>query len=100
MEKSKVRIEFRMGERLGWSHPEPMSIEEFIEEGETLRSLLNRLVGRISHFQEAVFNPQTQSLSSEVAIVINEHIQNLVQGLETKLQDGDRLLFLPILAGG
>jgi len=100
MERAKVRIEFRMGERLGWSHPEPMRIEESIGEGETLRSLLNRLGGRISHFHEAVFNPQTQSLSSEVAIVINDHIQNIAQGLETKLQDGDRLLFLPILAGG
>jgi len=100
MDQSKVRIEFRMGERLGWNRPEPMTIEESIEEGETLRCLLNRLVGRISHFQEAVFNPQTQSLSSEVAIVINDHIQDLLQGLETKLQDGDRILFLPILAGG
>jgi len=100
MDQGKVRIEFRMAERLGWSQPEPMSMEEFIEEGETLRSLLNRLGGRISHFPEAVFNPQTQSLSSEVAIVINDHIQNLIQGLETKLKDGDRILFLPILAGG
>ena len=77
----------------------PMIIEEPLEEGDSLRSLLNRLAGRFREFPEAVFDPITQSLSSEVSILINDHI-NLSQGMDTRLNDGDRILFLPILAGG
>jgi molybdopterin converting factor small subunit len=85
---------------LGWDHPGPRVLEERVEEGDSLRSMLNRLAEQLEHFPEAVFDPQTQSLSSEVALVLNDHIQNLTQGLETPLKDGDRVAFLPILAGG
>lgn len=96
----QVNLQFWMGERLGWSKPGPLNMEVPIEEGESLRSLLNRLAGQVEHFAEAIFDPQTQSLSSEATIVLNDHVRNLPQGLETKLKDGDRILFLPILAGG
>jgi molybdopterin converting factor small subunit len=31
--------------------------------------------------------------------LINEHV-NLSQGMDTRLKNGDRILFLPILGGG
>ena len=96
---SKVRLEFWMADRLGVDQPGPLIIEEPLEEGESLRSLLTRLAGRIEPFAEAVFDPRTQSLSSEVSLLINNHI-DLPQGMDTKLKEGDRVLFLPILAGG
>ena len=99
MSYSKVRLEFWMADRLGFDQAGPILLEETVEDGETLRSLLTRLAGRFGHFSEALFDPATQSLSSEVSILINNHI-NLSQGLDTKLKDGDRILFLPILAGG
>jgi len=88
-----------MADRLGFDQPGPVIIEESVQEGESLRFLLTRLAGRFRHFSEALFNPHTQSLSSEVSLMINNHI-DLSQGLDTKLKDGDRILFLPILAGG
>jgi molybdopterin converting factor small subunit len=97
---AKVKLEFWIGDRLGWDHPGPKVLEEWVEEGEPLRSLLNRLAKRLDRFPETVFDPETQSLSSEVALVLNDHIQNLTQGLETPLREGDRVIFLPILAGG
>ncbi len=100
MDSPKVKLEFWMADRLGWSQPGPMIVEENLEEGDSLRTVLTRLAGRISQFAEAVFDPDRQSFSSEVAIIINDHVQNLSQELEAKLRDGDRILFLPILAGG
>jgi molybdopterin converting factor small subunit len=88
-----------MADRLGFDQPGPVILEEPVEEGESLRSLLTRLSGRFSHFSEALFDPETQSLSSEVSLLINNHI-DLSQGMDTKLKDGDQILFLPILAGG
>jgi molybdopterin converting factor small subunit len=88
-----------MADRLEWGQPGPVIIEEPLEDGESLRGLLSLLAARFSHFSEAVFDPQTQSLSSEVSILINEHV-NLSQGMDTRLKNGDRILFLPILGGG
>lgn len=96
----KVRLEFWMADRLGFDQPGPLILEEPVEEGESLRSLLSRMAGRFSHSSEALFDPETQSLSSEVSILINHHIQNMTDGLETRLKAGDHILFLPILAGG
>lgn len=99
MTLSKVRLEFWMADRLGVDQPGPLIVEEPLEEGESLRSLLTRLAGRIGPFAEAVFDPKTQSLSSEVSLLLNNHI-DLPQGMDTKLKEGDQILFLPILAGG
>jgi molybdopterin converting factor small subunit len=99
LSSSKVRLEFWMADRLGFDQPSPVILEEPLEEAESLRALLTRLAGRFNHFSENLFDPQTQSLSSEVSILINNHT-NLSQGMDTKLRDGDRILFLPILAGG
>ncbi len=88
-----------MGDRLGFNQPGPIVVEERIQEGESLRSLMTRLADKFPHFSESLFDPQTQSLSSEVSILLNNHV-NLPQGMDTPLRDGDRILFLPILAGG
>ncbi len=95
----KVRVEFWMADRLGWDKPGPLITEEILENGDSLRGLLNRLAEKNSRFPEAVFDPATQSLSSEVSLILNDHV-DLPQGLDTPLKNGDRVLFLPILAGG
>jgi molybdopterin converting factor small subunit len=89
-----------MADRLGWDQPGPIIIEEPIEDGEFLRNLLTRLARRITNFSEAIFDPATQSFSSEVSVVIIDNVQKVSQNREPILQDGDRILFLPILGGG
>jgi molybdopterin converting factor small subunit len=100
LQSPKVHLEFWVADLLGWSHQGPMAIEEPVEEGESLRALLDRLAGRMEGFAGNIFDPVNQSLSSEIYILINGYVQNISLGLETRLKDGDRILFLPILAGG
>jgi molybdopterin converting factor small subunit len=88
-----------MADRLGFDQPGPVVLEEPLEDGDSLRHLLTRLSGRFAHFSENLFDPENQSLSSEVTLVFNNHV-DLPQGMDTKLRDGDQVLFLPILAGG
>jgi molybdopterin converting factor small subunit len=88
-----------MADRLGFDQPGPVILEEPMEDGESLRHLLTRLSGRFDHFSENLFDPGTQTLSSEVSLVLNNHV-DLPGGMDTKLKDRDRILFLPILAGG
>jgi len=96
----KVRIQFRMGDYPGWTQAGPMVLEEAIEEEESLRSLLRRLAGRSPQLLGSLFDAETQTLSDEVALVINDRMDPLSQGLETHLKDGDRILIFPFLAGG
>jgi len=100
MEIGKVRLQFWMAGPPGGTQPGSMMMEEEIQEGESLRSLLNRLAGRLPQLPGPIFDPETQTLSSEVAVVFNDHLSHFSQGLETKLKDGDRIFIFPYLAGG
>ena len=100
MEMGKVRLQFWMAGPPGGTPSGSMMMEEEIQEGESLRSLLNRLAGRLPQLPGPIFDPATQALSSEVAVVFNDHLNHFSQGLETKLKDGDRIFIFPYLAGG
>ena len=84
----------------GWGEAGPTILEEPIEEGESLRMLLNRLAEKVPQFRETIFEPRTQSVSGELALMINDRVQSPSEGLDVKLQDGDRILFFPYVAGG
>jgi molybdopterin converting factor small subunit len=100
MNSPKVKLQLLMSDWPGWGDAGPMIMEEPIEEGESLRMLLNRLAERMPQFREDIFDPPTQSISGELALVINDRVQSPLEGLDVKLQDGDRILFFPYLAGG
>jgi len=100
MEIGKVKLQFWMAGPLGEGQSGTMMMEEEIHEGESLRSLLNRLAGRLPQLPGPIFDPETQTLSSEVAVMINDHLNHFSHGLETKLKNGDRILIFPYLAGG
>jgi molybdopterin converting factor small subunit len=96
----KVRLQFWMAGPPGGTQSGPMTMEEEVQEGESLRSLLNRLAERLPQLPVPIFDPETQNLSGEVAVVINDRLDHFSQGLETKLKDGDRIFIFPYLAGG
>jgi len=97
---AKVRLQFWMASSPGGTQSGSMVMEEEIQEGESLRSLLNRLAGRLPQLPVPIFDPETQTLSSEVAVVINDHLDHFSRGLETELKNGDRIFIFPYLAGG
>ena len=96
----KVRLQFWTAGPPGETQSGRMTMDEEVQEGESLRSLLNRLAGRLRQLPGPIFDPETQTLSSEVAVVINDRLNHVSQGLETKLKDGDRIFIFPYLAGG
>ncbi len=96
----KVTLQFWMAGPVGEGQAGRIMMEEEIHEGESLRSLLNRLAGRLPKLPGPIFDPETQTLSSEVAVMVNEHLNHFSQGLETKLKNGDRILIFPYVAGG
>jgi len=100
---SKVRLEIlsRLTETLdieGTS--DTVSLEQEIEEGKTVRDLLNRLATRYQRFGQVVFDVKAQKLTDRVSIFFNGRNLELVNGLKTKISDGDTLTFVPFIEGG
>ncbi|HLN46428.1 MAG TPA: MoaD/ThiS family protein [Candidatus Sulfotelmatobacter sp.] len=51
-------------------------------------------------FKKAVFDPRETNLKPYHIIAINGLMINLLNGLETKLKDGDRVVVMPVVTGG
>ncbi len=86
--------------RLGAQQAGRTSLQEEVAEGETVRDLLSRLASKYPDFINLVFDSQTGQLTHHVNLVLNSRLIELLQGLDTRLRDGDALLFLPAYSGG
>ncbi len=51
-------------------------------------------------FKKSVYEPKDSDLKPYYILSINGSLLNQLNGLETKLKDGDRLLFMPVVTGG
>ncbi len=100
---SKVRLEILswLTETLGIEGTsDHVSLDQEIEEDKTVRDLLNRLATSYQPLVQTVFDVKAQKLTNRVSIFLNGRNLELVNGLRTKLSDGDTLTFVPPIVGG
>ncbi len=100
---SKVRLEVlpALAETLGIEDTsEEVISDQEIEGDKSVRDLLNRLGARYQRFGQIVFDINAQKLTGRVVIFFNGRTLEPVNGLETKLSDGDTLTFVPLIEGG
>ena len=69
-------------------------------ENRTVRDILDKLAAKNPRFGQNVFDAKLRNLSDRVLIFLNGRLLVLENGLETQLQDGDTLTFLPNIEGG
>ncbi len=77
-----------------------VSLNQEIEEDKTVKDLLGQLTIKYPRFGQVVFDVKAQKLTDRVSIFVNDRNLELVNGLETKLNDGDTLTFVPPIEGG
>ncbi|MFC2032197.1 MoaD/ThiS family protein [Chloroflexota bacterium] len=77
-----------------------ISLEQDIEENNTVKDLLNRLATRYQRFGQVVFDVKAQKLTERANIFLNGRNLELADGLVTKLIDGDTLTFITPIVGG
>ncbi len=99
----KIRLEVlpALAETLGIeATSEEVISDQEIAGDQLVRDILNRLGARYQRFGQMVFDINTQELTGRVVIFFNGRTLELVNGLETKLSDGDTLTFVPLIEGG
>ena len=75
-------------------------LETIVQEGSTVRDLLNELATKQPRFEESVFDVKAQLLSERVSLFLNGQRLELFNGLDTSLRDGDTLSFVEPIVGG
>lgn len=77
--------------------------EEELEAREeaTITDLLNTLAKRYGEpFKKAIYEPKDADVKSNYIVAVNGYLLNQLEGLETKLKNGDRVALLPVVSGG
>ncbi len=62
--------------------------------------LLMVLCAKYHHFNESVFDVKTQKFTGHVAIFLNGRNLELMDGLATRLNNGDTVTIIPFMEGG
>jgi molybdopterin converting factor small subunit len=71
-----------------------------IEPGDTVRTVLRRLSERFPELQYALWDPESGELGEHIEVVVNGAILGIRHGLDSELQDGDRILLFGQYMGG
>ncbi len=75
-------------------------LEKEIGEGATIGDVLADLAFSYTDFRRAVFNPDAGKVSDQVNVILNDNLLQLPGVTETKLNNGDSIIILPVYAGG
>ncbi|MHA1264429.1 MAG: MoaD family protein [Candidatus Helarchaeota archaeon] len=74
---------------------------ELTYEGDTVGAILRQFLEEYGDkLDEALIDPQTNMLRDYILVLLNGRNINFLNGLETKLSDGDVIAISPPLAGG
>jgi MoaD family protein len=70
------------------------------EEGMSLRQLLARILQEVPQLERMFGDQQPDDSRFNALILVNGREISVLNGLETKLNDGDEIVFVPVVHGG
>ena len=74
--------------------------EKEIGKEATIGDILTGLASSYTDLRKLVFNPDTGKAGEEVIILLNDNLLQFPGATETRLNDGDSILILPVYPGG
>ncbi|MDP2718475.1 MAG: MoaD/ThiS family protein [Dehalococcoidia bacterium] len=75
-------------------------LEQEIEEGENIGTLLRKLAAREKKLGPHLYDPESGRLTDQVGIVLNNRFIDLLDGPDTVLKDGDTVTLSQAWCGG
>ena len=95
----KVKIEYLGHVRTILNTQRQQQIE--LEEDSTIQDLLTKLADNYGDpFKKAIFEPGNPDLKANFIATVNGHLLNQLNGINTKLQNNDKIAIMPIVSGG
>ncbi len=70
------------------------------QEGLSLKDLLTKLSQELPELEKTFSDQQLNDSRSNSLILVNGREISVLDGLETKLSDGDEIVFVPVVHGG
>ncbi len=96
----KIVVEYfgYIKQTLSMAHPETIELQSET----TARNLLVQLAEKYGEpFKKAVYDPkEPDALKPYHILAVNGLMIDLLNGLDTKLKDGDRVAVMPVVTGG
>ncbi|MFC1983364.1 MoaD/ThiS family protein [Chloroflexota bacterium] len=71
-----------------------------MEDDGLVSDLVNQVVAKHPALGQAILNPESQQILEPIAVFINNRQLRLPGERDTKLEDGDRVIFLMALSSG
>lgn len=95
----KVTVDYlgSIKQTLGLKQAEQVELEENASVSDLL-SLLAQKYG--DPFKKAVYEPKGLDLKPHHILSVNGLLLNQLNGIETKLKDGDHIILMPVVTGG
>lgn len=95
---TKIRIEL-LGVLAGLAKRSTVSLE--LQSPIAVRDVISELVNRFSQeFKQALIDPELNDPRPNVLIILNKKEISALNGLKTGVEDGDKLVLLPVSHGG
>ena len=100
MKKVQVDVFPLLTGGLGCDNSEHLLLEECLEDDGLFSDLVSQIVAKNPALRQAILNPESQQILDIIVVFINNQQLHLPGGRDTKLEDGDRVIFLMALPGG
>ncbi len=66
----------------------------------TIADAIHKIAGKNLRLKNALIDPELNTPANGTLILINEKEISVLNGLETKLKEGDEVVFVPVAHGG
>ncbi|MDO8687609.1 MAG: MoaD/ThiS family protein [Dehalococcoidales bacterium] len=100
MGRIKLEILPGMGDAIDRQAEGHLVLEEIIDEGTTIGDLMRKLASQYQAFGDSIFDTETNKMSGNVAIALNDRLVEALEGLDTPVNDGDMIKLFAVIAGG
>jgi molybdopterin synthase sulfur carrier subunit len=71
-----------------------------LDKSESLRKVIDNIAEKLPKLKDALIDPELEKSRPNTLVIVNGKEISVLKGLETKLKDGDEVVFVPVSHGG